>query len=278
MFGVVFYLSGIVPTVSASVIFAFRIVLTLVFYVCVLTVPAARTEASRVFAVLAAHPKKIVVLVVTSLLVGVQLWLFGWAPRSGHALDSAMGFLLMPIVLVLSGRLIFKDSVRPLQWLAVVLASVATITSLVFGGALSWLTFVVCLGYPVYFIIRRASKLDGPAVFGAEVLLLAPLAAILVSSASFKFDSIPNTALLVALGIAGAIAMGLYLNSAQLLPLPLFGLLGYIEPLLLVLVAITLGQVPQIADLWTYLLLFFALVLVAFDGFVTARKSTPRKR
>ncbi|WP_054821756.1 hypothetical protein [Arthrobacter sp. JCM 19049] len=42
-------------------------------------------------------------------MVGVQLWLFVWAPAHGKALDASLGFLLLPITLVLGGRLVFKS-------------------------------------------------------------------------------------------------------------------------------------------------------------------------
>lgn len=47
-------------------------------------------------------------------IVGLQLWLFVWAPVNGYALDVSLGYLLLPISLVLIGRIVFKDRLSPL--------------------------------------------------------------------------------------------------------------------------------------------------------------------
>ena len=227
---------------------------------------------------LSTDPRRLGALIVSSLLVGVQLWVFSWAPLSGHALDAALGFLLMPIVLVLAGRLLFKDAVRPLQWTAVALAGFAVLISLGVNGGLSWLTFLICFGYPLYFVIRRREMLDGPVVFGFEMLFLLPAVAITFPFSDFTFDANLDLGLLVAIGLSGAVAMALYLRSAQLLSLPIFGLLGYAEPLLLIIVAWLLGEIPQVTDLGTYVLLFLALILVVLNAFFDPKwlRSLPR--
>lgn len=44
-------------------------------------------------------------------LVGVQLWLFSWAPLHGHALDASLGFLLLPLAIVLGSRTLLRAKI-----------------------------------------------------------------------------------------------------------------------------------------------------------------------
>ena len=49
-------------------------------------------------------------------------------------------------------------------------------------------------------------------------------------------------ALVPLLGVVSAVALALYMAASRLLPMGLFGLLTYVEPVLLVLVALLLGE------------------------------------
>jgi chloramphenicol-sensitive protein RarD len=75
----------------------------------------------------------------------------------------------------------------------------------------------------------------------------------------------------VAAALAGAVAMTAYLAASRLLTLPVFGLLSYVEPVLLVGVALLLGDVIAGWDVVVYALLAGALGLLSLDGFRAAR-------
>ena len=113
-------------------------------------------------------------MLLSAILFAAQLWLFSWAPQHGHALDAALGFLLMPITLVLGGRVILRDEVTGAQWVAVGIAVVAVMVKIALTPQVSWVTFFICIGYPVYFVTRRRAGLDNPMAFGAEVALITP--------------------------------------------------------------------------------------------------------
>jgi chloramphenicol-sensitive protein RarD len=270
-FASAFYLSGSVEGVPAMDIAAWRVLVALTVCGAALGVPAVRRDAFKAWRALFATPWKLVPLACSACLAGVQLWLFAWAPQNGHAMDVSLGFLLMPLTLVLVGRFFFADPVSRAQWFAVALAGVAVGSTFLFGAGASWPTFAICLGYPFYFIIRRWAGLDGPAAFGMEMVILSPVAIVLASSSARTVASPASFLPLVVIGLAGTLAMVAYLASARLLPLPLFGLLGYVEPLLLVVVSLLLGERLTTMDMVTYLPLVLSLIIVAVDGYSSAR-------
>ena len=116
------------------------------------------------------------VLVLLSALVGFQMWLFAWAPGHGYGLDASLGYLLLPIGLVLIGRLLFREPVSRLQWVAVAAAVAAVAAKIVLTVAISWVTFAVWVGYAVYFTVRKHARLDLPASFVSVVSVLLPVA------------------------------------------------------------------------------------------------------
>ncbi|MBK0419870.1 hypothetical protein JD276_12585 [Leucobacter sp. CSA1] len=182
-------------------------------------------------------------------------------------LDASLGFLLLPLTIVLGGRIVLRASVTRLQWFAVATAAVAVAVKIALTPQVSWVTFVICTGYPVYFVLRRRFGLDNAAAFGVETAVLVPVAAVLVWSGAPLSMSLFEGIALLSVGVAGAAAMAAYLAAVRFLSLPVFGLLGYLEPVLLVVVAMLLGERPHGGDLVAYGLLAAALVTLGAENF-----------
>jgi chloramphenicol-sensitive protein RarD len=138
-------------------------------------------------------------------------------------------------------------------------------------GAFSWPTLLVALGYPPYFVLRRKIKHDSLALFTVEMILLLPVAvAMIVTGGSLTLISGRLDMwllLLPGLGALSTLALASYLTASRLLPVALFGILGYVEPVLLVLVSITLlGETLSAAQLATYIPIWIAVVLTALHS------------
>lgn len=276
LFAVIFYLSGTLDA-SAEVTFGARILLTLVCYALALAHPGARRLLRAYWAQVTRSPRTLLLLPVLCALVGVQLWLFSWAPLRGHALDASLGFLLLPLAIVLGSRLVLRAEVTPMQWAAVCIAVLAVTIKFALTPQLSWVTAVVCLGYPAYFIARRRFGLDNPMAFGVEIAVIAPVALLLAWQGGPLPQETVGRLALVVVGLAGAAAMAAFLAASQLLSLPLFGLLGYLEPVLLVIVALMLGERLHGADLVVYGLLGVALAALAAEGFRRRSRAAERE-
>ncbi len=270
LFAVVFLLSGVVET-TGEVAFGWRMVITVACYAVALAHPTPRALLHDFWRLLTSTRWMPLVFLLLCAIIGVQLWLFSWAPQNGHALDASLGFLLMPITIVLGGRFVLHSHVTRAQWIAVAIAAIAVAVKIALTPHVSWVTFTICLGYPAYFMIRRRAGLDNPMAFGAEVAVLTPFAFFFIFTADQQPPNLLAFLALLAIGIAGAGAMASYLAAARLLSIPLFGLLGYLELVLLVAVSFMLGERMDAGDLVTYGLLVVALALLAADGFRAAR-------
>lgn len=274
LFGGIFLLAGSLSS-SAEVVFAWRVLATLALYCAALWHPSAR-EALRLYVrrLRSRCWMPLLALLLTAIM-GVQLWLFMWAPMNGHGLGVALGYLLLPISLVLCGRFIMRAPVSRMQWWVVILAAIAVTVKLLATPQLSWVTWVICIFYAVYFVLRQRFGLDGPIVFGVELALLSPVAVAILLMATPGSPSGQELAGLAAVGFFGGIAMVLYLGASNLLSMPVFGLLSYVEPVLLVAVAFVLGERMQGADGIVYAVLAVALALLAVEGFTAGRR--PRR-
>lgn len=271
IFAGMFYVASLV-TSSADVVFAARVLLTLLCYAAALAHPAARREVIMLWRRLRSRWWMPLLSLLLTAIAGVQLWLFMWAPIHGHGLDAALGFLLLPISLVLAGRFLMKAHVSRMQWLVMSLAAVAVAVKLIGTPELSWVTLMICGPYALYFVLRQRFGLDGPMVFGLDMALLAPFAVLALTASPIEPSVLEYTAL-AAIGLGSAAAMTFYLGASSLLSMPVFGLLGYVEPVLLVSVALLLGERMQGADALVYGILAVALSILAVDGFRRARRT-----
>ncbi|WP_176061306.1 EamA family transporter RarD [Paraburkholderia sp. BCC1876] len=212
-----------------------------------------------------------VAMIVSAVLLGAQLWVFLWAPLHGRMLEVSLGYFLLPLVMVLVGRFYYHEHLDGLQWLAVICAAAGVAHELWATGAFSWPTLLVALGYPPYFILRRKINQDSLAMFTVEMALLLP-AAIVFAISGGSLAAIGGRLdmwflLLPGLGALSTLALASYLKASRLLPVALFGILGYVEPVLLVLVSIMLlGETLNAAQLATYIPIWIAVALTALHS------------
>ena len=270
LFASLYYLSPFLAPLDGEQIFGWRVLVTLPFTTALLF---ALKEVAAVRALLAralAQPRFGLLLVLSSALLGVQLWIFMWAPMNGRALPVSLGYFLLPLVMVVAGRVLFAERLTLGQGLATLVAAAGVAHEFWQAGGMSWETWVVALGYTVYFSLRRWLQTDTLAGHWIDMALLVPVAVgfTLREPGSWPLlaDHPSLWALLPLLGIVSAVALALYMIASRWLPLGLFGLLSYVEPVLLVVVAWLLGESMEPQQQLSYALIFAAVGLLIGDG------------
>ncbi|MFT5780676.1 MAG: chloramphenicol-sensitive protein RarD [Pseudomonas sp.] len=222
------------------------------------------------------EPLLLAALPLAALLMGAQWALFVWAPLAGRMLEVSLGYFLLPLAMVLVGRLFYGERLRPLQRIAVFCALLGVAHELWLTSAFSWVTLVAALGYPPYFMLRRWMRLDALSGFVLEMLVLAPLSVWLIFSAGLPDAFVQSPQLwwlLPGLGLLSALAFAAMMTSSRLLPMGLFGILSYVEPVLLFGVSVLLlGEHFDRAQLWTYLPIWLAVLLIGWDSVRLLRK------
>src|SRR5690606_41991940 len=67
----------------------------------------------------------------------------------------SLGYFLLPLTMILAGRFLYDERLSRLQQLATLFAVVGVANQLIQVGGLAWETWLVALGYPAYFALRR---------------------------------------------------------------------------------------------------------------------------
>ncbi|AYO54895.1 EamA family transporter RarD [Acinetobacter wuhouensis] len=269
-FGVLYFYSKLLGDFDSQQTFGWRIIATLPFLTAFMLWSGDFAHVKTIFQRLVKQPLLILLLMITSALTCFQLWLFLWGPMNGRGLQVSLGYFLLPLVLVLAGSLIYKEKLSKFQMLAVAFAILGVGHELWRLGSIAWETVSVAVGYALYFLIRKQIKTDNLGGFWWDILICIPVAIYFAHSglnAYGKFVDSPTLIIVVlGLGLLSAIGLGSYILASRFLPMILFGLLSYLEPVLLALVSLALGEVIQ-ADEWlTYIPIWCAVAILALEG------------
>lgn len=282
LFAVLYMYSGWLKPLSGTDVFAWRMVMMLpALWLVVFAIGGGR-EVGKFLLSLRGQPKKWLLVLLPTPLFGFQLWLFMYAPVNGLGVDTAMGYFLFPLMLALGGRVFFKTKLNGLQIAALSVATLAVAHELWQTRAVSWSMWAVCLGYPPYYWLRR--YVNVPALTGLliDLTLIAPFALLyliftggLIQITDFSWQYF---VLIPMLGLISAVALGLNLQANKDLPVPLFSMLSYLEPVLLFFVAwLILGTEVSAKSIPTYALISVALVLSIADGWLKMRREAKNK-
>jgi chloramphenicol-sensitive protein RarD len=263
------YVQQLAP-LDGGQVFAQRVIWSIPAVLLLVTLSRQWSVLGRAFVRLRREPLLLAALPLAALLMGIQWALFVWAPLAGRMLEVSLGYFLLPLAMVLAGRVFYGERLRPLQRLAVICALLGVAHELWLTQAFSWVVMVTVLGYPPYFMLRRWMRLDALSGFVLEMLFMAPVAIwmILYLSPPQLFTQAPQLWwLLPGLGLLSSLAFAAMMASSRLLPMGLFGILSYVEPVLLFLVSLLfLGERFNSAQWLTYLPIWLAVLLVGWDS------------
>ncbi|WGV20123.1 MULTISPECIES: EamA family transporter RarD [unclassified Pseudomonas] len=271
LFAVMYFYTSLLKPLDGEEIFGWRTLLTLPCLTLFMLVSKDWKRVGELLARVKRTPLLLLGMVGTSWLMGVQLWLFLWAPLHGRSLEVSMGYFLLPLAMVLTGRLVYGERLSRLQKVAVACAALGVGHELYQHGSFAWETLVVTIGYPIYFVLRKRCRTDHLGGLWCDMCLLLPWALYFVIQGPLSpADLQAHPALYALIPILGAIsasALIAYVLASRLLPFSLFGLLSYVEPVLLVGVALLLGETIG-PDQWlTYLPIWAAVLVLVIEGF-----------
>ncbi len=270
LFGAVYYFAILLRPLEGEAMFGFRIVVVIPFILLAIILFKQQSAFADFLQKIRQNPPLVLVILLLALNTGVQLWLFLWAPNHGQALQVSFGYLLLPIVAVALGKMVFKEHFTRLKWLSLLFAVIGVGSSLFFNSTISWATWVAGLGYPLYITLRRYFQINTLATFFVELLLVLPVALYYLSQVEMTPIVAENPQIYFYLGLLGLVsgsAFILYILSSNLLPINVLGLLGYVEPLVMLLISFAIGEKLNANSYILMVCLLVSIGLLSWDSF-----------
>ena len=274
LFGLGYYFAILLRPLSGESMFGFRIIVLIPFILLAILLFKQTPKFTQLWQKIKKNPPLIFILLLLALNTGVQLWLFMWAPNNGQAIPVSIGYLLLPIVAVALGKIVFKEHFTLLKWLSLIFAIIGVVTNIILTGAFSWATLVAGIGYPLYITLRRYFDINNLATFFIELLLVTPFALYFISQTEMQPILIENHylyAILALFGLVNGVAFIAYIASSNLLPVNVLGLLGYMEPLVMLAISFIIGESLDSKSYILMICLSLAITLLTIDNFRQGR-------
>src|SRR5690606_5433348 len=230
---------------------------------------------------LLAHPKRIGVLMISSVLIASNWLIYVWAVNNGHMVEARLGYYINPLVNVALGLLLLHERLRPLQWLAVGMAAIGVALQLITLGEFPWVSIALALSFGSYGLLRKQAPVAALPGLVVETWLLLPLALgwllLFGSGPSTEpaFWTTTEALWLVAAGPVTLIPLLCFNAAARHLPYSTLGFLQYITPTLLLLLAVWVFHEPFPADRQlAFICIWAGLAVYSYDAWQIMRKTT----
>ena len=273
-----FYMKAVKDIPTAEVI-AHRILWSLPIAFAVL---AWQGQFSGMFAVLR-NPARLKYAVACAALISVNWGIYVWAIGSGHALDAALGYYINPLFSIFLGAMLLGERLTKPQIAAIGLAALAVLILTIEAGRVPLVALGLTVTWGFYAYFKRQMPIGPNEGFALEVLILAPLALAYLAVASargtahFGADT-RTTLLLMAAGLVTAVPLMIYANGAKGLRLSTIGIMQYIAPSMILVIALTFfGETLGPAQITAFALIWAALALYTLPMLRGARPVSGRE-
>ena len=225
------------------------------------------------------QPRMLAMLAGTSLMVAANWLIYIWAVNSGRVLEASLGYYINPLINVLLGVIFLGERLRPLQRWAVALAALGVMIQAIQYGRIPWISLALALSFGIYGLARKTAAVGALVGLTVETLLLSiPSLGALVyleqtGQGTFSHAGLGTDLLLCGSALVTALPLLLFNLGARRLQLATVGLLQYIAPSCMFLLAVWRYQEPVGATRWlTFVLIWAALAIYSADALATAQR------
>lgn len=203
-----------------------------------------------------------------AILISINWLIYIWAVNHDRIVETSLGYYINPLVNVLIGVLLLKESLSRHQYVAVALALLGVLNLVFHFGKVPWIALTLAISFALYGLCKKLLRLGATTGIILETLLIAPAALLylffLAPPESLVFSSTRpfETLLLVGAGIVTALPLVLFASAANTLPLSVLGFIQYLSPSIALLTGVFLYHEPFTSiHLFSFSLIWVALLI-----------------
>ncbi len=225
------------------------------------------------------HLTQLGLLLLAAVLISVNWFTYIWAVTNQHVLDTSLGYYINPLLNVLLGILIYKETLLWPQKLSIAIAVLGVSIMTFQMGTLPIVSIILAVSFSLYGAVKKRLTIHPFSSIAFEAWLVTPvalwyLAAVDTTSWAFIDNLTPTGLLLIGAGLTTSIPLILFSYGARLLPLNILGFLQYLSPTMGFFLAIFyFGESFGTAQLIAFGCIWVALVLFSLSNRIpSARK------
>lgn len=249
------------------------------FWMFFLVIATGREQLRIDIQHLRTHLTQLGLLLLAAVLISVNWFTYIWAVTNQHVLDTSLGYYINPLLNVLLGILIYKETLLWPQKLSIAIAVLGVSIMTFQMGTLPIVSIILAVSFSLYGAVKKRLTIHPFSSIAFEAWLVTPvalwyLAAVDTTSWAFIDNLTPTGLLLIGAGLTTSIPLILFSYGARLLPLNILGFLQYLSPTMGFFLAIFyFGESFGTAQLIAFGCIWVALVLFSLSNRIpSARK------
>lgn len=268
-----------IESISALQIIAHRIAWSFIVLVVLMLATGRWRDKS-------AHETRLVLMSIrpyalAAVLIGVNWFLYVWGVNHGLVVGTSLGYFITPLVNVLLGVAVLRESLRWAQWVAVAIAAAGVAYLSMAYGSVPWISLALACTFGTYGLVKKRAPLSAATGLTLETgILFLPAVAFLLAievagGGAFVHAGARITLLLAGAGIVTTIPLLLFATAARAIPLSVLGILQYISPTIQFFLGVFLYREPFTrSQLAGFGMVWAALTVFAIDGAMAHARPT----
>ncbi|MDH6229984.1 chloramphenicol-sensitive protein RarD [Mesorhizobium soli] len=219
-------------------------------------------------------PRTVLMAAVTAAFITCNWSIYVWAIAVDRTVETALGYYINPLVSVLMGAALLGERLNRFQIAAIALAAVAVLILALDAGGVPWVSLALAITFAIYGFLRKTLPIGPSQGFFLEVMILAlPALGYIIwlqmhGEGHFVLSNPGDIGLLMACGPVTAVPLMLYAFGAKLLRLSTIGLMQYIAPTIIFLIAVFgFGEPFSGVRVIAFVLIWMALAIYTWSMF-----------
>lgn len=221
--------------------------------------------------ILRQQPKWLLITVFSGFIITSNWLTYVWAVNANQILAASLGYFISPLVGVALSMLVFHERLRPLQWLAIAIASVAVMIQVAMLGSLPWVSLVLAASFGVYGIMQRKTPLAAVDALFLETIAILPVCLLWllqadVASSQLSFWWSNDIGFLMLAGPITLVPLLLFNKSTKMVAYSVLSFMNYLSPSFIFLLAVFYYHEPfDHQRLIVFVLIWLGLVVFSVD-------------
>lgn len=237
----------LLPTVNAFDILCYRIIWSFIFMLILLAATGKWRQFLTECQELLQNKKKLSLIILAAILITINWGVFIWSVSIGNVTSASLGYYMNPLVNVLLATVFLKEPLSRSGKIACGLALLGVVLLTFETGTIPIPSLVMAFAFSFYGLIKKGVKLSSASGLTIETLVICPFALVYLiffSEAGFMNYSLSINLLLAGAGIVTAIPLLLFAEAAKKISYILLGFIQYINPTMMLLLAVFLFREP----------------------------------
>ncbi|MGP4068583.1 EamA family transporter RarD [Halobacillus sp. B29] len=239
----------LIQQIPAFEILAHRIVWSFIFMVFLVIVINKRKPFMKELRAIVNNRIRLIGITLASITISINWVTYIWAVNTDHVVEASLGYYINPLVSILLGMVVLKETFSRAQWLAFFLAGCGVLFMTINFGSVPWIALLLAFSFGSYGLLKKLVPLNAMYGLTIETLIVSPVALIYLlnqqSGQWMQTDWLSLTTVLVfGAGIVTAIPLLLFSAGAKRIPLSMVGFLQYFAPTIMLIIGVFLYNEP----------------------------------